>query len=726
MSYDDETGSDESVGWDEITGDVVGSDYPGEVEIVSEIDDEIPSTFDDITDSDEITDGTEEVFGEDDDDALGDDDDLVTEALGAAPAPSASPAEVKAAASLAGRIAAHDSSGACRCPCCGEAICLTLCDAQQIGEVEVVGYVGPRAGGAPTMALQQGATRVCYCPSCGEAICLVAAPLGRDAGLGHDDGIDVLGAGWDEIIGAKGTRLNIKAAAARAVAAGKKMDKAVKKMNTVITKAEKKIAALKAGKTIVKGIEDEVLGAPVGNALALRAQLLTKKVQAAKSRVVKGQAAGQAAKSKAQTALVNRAAQLAKKTMMKGLDDPDEVLGLDDGADQFIEDYPAILGDLIGEVLGTEDEETLPPEPPPTVAVPLEVPVDRLPEDAVIYDGSKKGWPKYCVGSYSIFFGPGKQYQTWGISRQAGIWGFIWGWGDLPLRWILLNGRNTFGGQNWSDYRDEAGWSGRIAALSVAGHGRGGAGGGWGIDHSHYQRMGYKGPIYGPLIGNPDGDFKNLRWAGVDGKWFWYPEEAPDWATAEARREKADIDRKTQETLDEAARIEKEANELEAAAEAKVEAAETKAAEKAEKERLRLQAIDDEKEAREKAKREEADARQKADDERADRQRQADDARAAAVEAQRQADEERRYQAQVLEAEREERKQEAEYQMELLKAEREQAAREPQYVPEPQYEPQYDSEPQYAPEPQQYEPQMVETVFEEESDPASVAYEEDM
>lgn len=142
----------------------------------------------------------------------------------------------------------------------------------------------------------------------------------------------------------------------------------------------------------------------------------------------------------------------------------------------------------------------------------------HVPSDGVVYDGSQFGWPSDGFMSWNFVYGGGHGYayteNTWKLYRG--------GW------------------DNRTGYSMK-----EIAALSAKNG-------------------------YGPIIGNPksSGDLAwthGLKYATEDDKFFWFPDDAPDWATAEKDRE-AEILKQQQEEAAAAAA------EAEAAAKAQAEA----------------------------------------------------------------------------------------------------------------------------------------------------------
>lgn len=154
------------------------------------------------------------------------------------------------------------------------------------------------------------------------------------------------------------------------------------------------------------------------------------------------------------------------------------------------------------------------PEKPVIPAVPIERAVAKVPEDGVPYAG-EKGWPRYKFGSLEYFNG--------------GKYGWVWGWNkgnwpndNMSPRWICRFGQAAVtNNDNWDDFPSPVTEPGEVSNRSLAGKK---------ADGTIVAPSG----TFGPLVGDPDDpDFKNLRWATADKKWFWYLEEAPKWATAE-------------------------------------------------------------------------------------------------------------------------------------------------------------------------------------------------
>ncbi len=173
-----------------------------------------------------------------------------------------------------------------------------------------------------------------------------------------------------------------------------------------------------------------------------------------------------------------------------------------------------------------------------TVNVPMSTPISSLPDPSqiVVYDASAKAYPNNGFGSYNVFYGPGDVIRgalaLSGNSESlanAGA-GYVWtscnsGWdaGGLnhDTKWRLSKGDGSC-----TDIPS----GGDISALS------GSAGD-------------------GPLVGNPNNpDTAKLRWAKDKSVWFWYLQDAPDWATAVQRAAIAATNAQTQAGLDAAAK----------------------------------------------------------------------------------------------------------------------------------------------------------------------------
>lgn len=193
-------------------------------------------------------------------------------------------------------------------------------------------------------------------------------------------------------------------------------------------------------------------------------------------------------------------------------------------------------------------------DPTPVPAPPLNTTIQVVPSDGVVYDGSK-GMPPYCVASYNYWKGTPPEDT-----------GFVWGFDKIafpnsgnPPRWIKVTGKrgvkaDTDAGSVVLNILTAGAYGGVQAAASK--------------DNWNWQDVG-AGDLpdpaaasaaagYGPLIGNPSmPDFNNLRYAVADKKWFWYPTEAPDWSTAEAKRQIALLNQQTAKTLADAAAAQK-------------------------------------------------------------------------------------------------------------------------------------------------------------------------
>ena len=277
--------------------------------------------------------------------------------------------------------------------------------------------------------------------------------------------------------------------------------------------------------------------------------------------------------------------------------------------------------------------------------------------DGIVYDGIR-GWPKNHFGSFSYF-----------TAADKGVWGYVWGWDKFPSgafvdtttpRWVVVFGRNNdlFGNKlNWDDLKDKpANEAEIVSTLSIEGRRSPEAGGGAGG-----QVVSPNG-TFGPLIGKPDSDFANLRWATEDKKWFWFPTEAPEWTTVEIRNEAAIAQKKAEQLAKDAAAAQTAVDaKIKADQEAQIKAVEFQNALKekeAEPERKRV-----EEEEKQKTTEEERKGRE---EERRGREAEADAAR----EAVRQEAEERKA---ALEAQREEAKLAAEERRAEIEAAREQA-----------------------------------------------------
>ena len=202
------------------------------------------------------------------------------------------------------------------------------------------------------------------------------------------------------------------------------------------------------------------------------------------------------------------------KTVVGGADDFDEivgelgygssVVGADDLGGFSAEDLAA-LG------LSPADVNDVGPSAPITI--------DRtkswsgpVPEDAVVYDGSK-GYPDNCFGSYNVFYASHRNQHGWGKGMifASGHWKFLdtkdrdrtWVFNDVP-----------------AIYKNDAKL---IQENSIAR--------GW-----------------GPLIGSPGAEVlpagsvaaqtavdwtKGLLYCAAENKWFWLRTDAPKWATQE-------------------------------------------------------------------------------------------------------------------------------------------------------------------------------------------------
>jgi hypothetical protein len=186
-------------------------------------------------------------------------------------------------------------------------------------------------------------------------------------------------------------------------------------------------------------------------------------------------------------------------------------------------------------------------DPPPIPAAPLNTTIKALPADAVVYDGSK-GMPPYCVGSYSYWKGSPPEEN-----------GYVWGFDKInapnsgsPARWIKVYGKRGFDvapksiGEGILSFMS-AGIPQLIAAAAQQGN--------WNWDDVTAADLPAPAAAsaaagYGPLIGNPSmPDFANLRWATDAKQWFWYPSEAPEYATAESKRAIALLNQQTAQAL---------------------------------------------------------------------------------------------------------------------------------------------------------------------------------
>lgn len=177
----------------------------------------------------------------------------------------------------------------------------------------------------------------------------------------------------------------------------------------------------------------------------------------------------------------------------------------------------------------------------PPAAPSLSTPISTVPSDAVIYKGDN-AWPDGDFGSYSVFYNPDGSLRPENPLTGKNVHGFVWGWHNAPMqnlrpaRWVWRGGGDWSGSDNWDDQLGDSAKDGStVDTLSRAGTRASGEQIPFGPSGV---KLTYDNAIrsYGPLVGNPKSKFKDLRYASASKEWFWYPQEAPEWAVAEIKR----------------------------------------------------------------------------------------------------------------------------------------------------------------------------------------------
>ncbi len=141
----------------------------------------------------------------------------------------------------------------------------------------------------------------------------------------------------------------------------------------------------------------------------------------------------------------------------------------------------------------------------------------KLPENGVVYDG-RYGIPegKYHTRAVHDAFGSAGGY--YGGEGNPGKHNMYRWSGGPPERWVYYSGGKK---GNANDANQKT-----VAEVQRASMTRG----------------------WGPLIGDPNHQYaKGLQYAVDENKWFWQSEVAPSWATVEADRALAELDKKTKE-----------------------------------------------------------------------------------------------------------------------------------------------------------------------------------
>ena len=222
-----------------------------------------------------------------------------------------------------------------------------------------------------------------------------------------------------------------------------------------------------------------------------------------------------------------------------------------------------VHGDLLGDdgtidTTGLDDTTITDASTTPTTpAVPLYTPCNfPVPPDAIKYGSSPaldSDFPRYSVGSYSYFYGPGgimvASDHGGGGAFDAQM-GYIWGWNygnypnnDIAPCWVLRVMQHTGGVSGnpdiWDAFRgNPAGVqtdgvqmgsiTPTVSQRSLSGQGIGSGDLTSGQFPAYQTSDNTTGPIFGPIIGNPKMDqFKNLRYSIPDNQFFFYLEEAP-------------------------------------------------------------------------------------------------------------------------------------------------------------------------------------------------------
>jgi hypothetical protein len=180
--------------------------------------------------------------------------------------------------------------------------------------------------------------------------------------------------------------------------------------------------------------------------------------------------------------------------------------------------------------------------------VDVGVPTQPVPLGAVYFE-NQKPLPWQGVGSRTRFTrdAPADVTARENFAVASGGLARNGGWGASGFQ---LGGGNQSIMDGWYLY-----WEGNQASAPDLRYKRDGQGGGIGGNYSQSMAERVKRSMafgWGPLVGNPGGDWtKNLHYdVGAD-KWFWYRNNAPDWATTAdnaERLEKALLDWKTEWT----------------------------------------------------------------------------------------------------------------------------------------------------------------------------------
>jgi len=183
--------------------------------------------------------------------------------------------------------------------------------------------------------------------------------------------------------------------------------------------------------------------------------------------------------------------------------------------------------------------------PPPTKAPPLQPGVDYLPDplgptpgitkgdetiyqtvpddSCVVYDGSH-GFPEKSVCSFTYYFGKLSTDTSTQLMCGTGS-GFFMG-NDGQWRYWCASAYNDGIAIDHRTMRPNADEATSMPALAQS-------------SENH---------LWGPIIGNPKGALKGLRYAVTDDKWFWFRDTAPTWATQAddlVRQQQAITDYKT-------------------------------------------------------------------------------------------------------------------------------------------------------------------------------------
>lgn len=156
-----------------------------------------------------------------------------------------------------------------------------------------------------------------------------------------------------------------------------------------------------------------------------------------------------------------------------------------------------------------------------------------LPAGAIVYDPNEKPLPWQGVGSVTRFFpsadksdGHDNSGFQWGGGNPSIMDGWYWWW---------------HGATSGTEYKHEK--AGNTLSSSLLPYDYAGS------DSSPLREKTSVALGWGPLIGNPNGWTKNLRYDSAGDRWFWFYDQAPDFAKApidQARLNQAILDYKAQ------------------------------------------------------------------------------------------------------------------------------------------------------------------------------------